>query len=201
LDDLIQIVPNGLNLNTYRALKALSRRNFYGGTLNLLENNNPEIAFGLLFQLRHDCLLVRETFTFVESETREVGLSPLRSSLTPAYQFGVTQIRTNTVVGRLFRHLDTTSGDEKDVKNGLNRILGALRVAQYPVRILSKAVAKVERQSWANLASVKLFLCLPPSESLAWCNLYDLQCELIHQGKRSDHRLMGLRSRAARLNR
>ena len=80
------------------ALRQLQQRRFYGSTLELLEDKEAQVAFGLWVQEREGRILIRERFTF--ANTNSTGVWPL---LPPEWQFGVRKTNYNTQLGAAWR--------------------------------------------------------------------------------------------------
>ena len=185
LDDLLHVYPRDLTRAASRAIDRMQRRDFYGGTLELLRTSST-VAFGFWVQARHGRLLVRERFTY----TRDIEESACASSsvwplVPPVWQFGVMSTNYNTMIGRYIRHLDTTNGMERDVLWGLRRISAELIQADFPVELMNKAIKQISLNANLDLKPILDFHQLPKYEISLWAHTYDAFISKIWQ--KSEH--------------
>ena len=169
LDDVMHAYPGNLSPGAMRALRRLQHKRFYGGTLELLEDQAANVAFGFWVQARSGVLLIRERFTFTHVQNGEAhSRADMWPLLPPVWQFGAQKTSNNTALGRLTRHLDTTNGAEPDVVNGLKRILSELSSVGYSKVMISKVVKQLSRTATLDLDPVLKFTEVGSNSMNSW---------------------------------
>ena len=174
LDDVMHAYPGNLSPGAMRALRRLQHKRFYGGTLELLEDQAANVAFGFWVQARSGVLLIREHFTITHVQNGEThDTADMWPLLAPVWQFGAQKTSYNTALGRLTRHLDTTNGAELDVVNGLKRILSELSSVGYSKVMMSKVVKQLSRTATLDLDPVLKFIEVDFNSMNSWGRTYD----------------------------
>ena len=192
LDDVLHVYPKNLSHLAKRAIRRLQSRNFYGGTLELIEDLKASVAFGFWVQQRHGRVLIREKLTFLRDDPSPEEIQEhVWALVAPDWQFGAKKTSYNIMYGRLTRHLDTTNGAEEDVIAGLCRIISELSYVGYELSLIQKAVKQVSLTATLNLNPVLKFALVPSQQMRSWSKAYD----------RFVHQLWGLKSRLCAIDR
>jgi len=189
LDDVLIVASQDLSPGLRCLVRTLTSPYFYGRRLLLKPTNSSE-AFGFRVSVKHGLLELRPVLRFAltgerraaqgASRTEHGGLCPTPGlfshgmvAMTGGQQYRGTNVDYAVAIGHCVRLLDTTNAGEVEVLAFVFRTLCELRRVGIHVRVLKRAVSRVQRASLCRLRVLRTPLTWPRLESEGWCRAYD----------------------------
>ena len=161
MDDVVHIIDKSISREGRKATSALKKKNFYGKGLDLLPEPGVRRAFGFHWGTAGGVVTCRGLNQF---EREGAGRAARKEApvLQGGNQYCSSQRRLGAGMGRLMRALDTTNGEEEDVKRQIARILFELKGAGYNSEEIEKLIRRTEKEAWFGLKELRPIAKMDP---------------------------------------
>jgi len=161
MDDVVHIIDMSISREGRKAMRAMKKKDFYGKGLDLLPEPGVRRAFGFHWGIAGGVVTCRGLNQF-EGEGAGEAARKGAPVLQGGNQYCSSQRRLGAGVGRLLRALDTTNGEEEDVKRQIARILFELKGAGYESEEIGKLLRRTEKEAWFGLKELRPIAKMDP---------------------------------------